>query len=241
MQTFFIILTLAFYLLAGFMIYQQRSYRYLIVLALGHLTALFDPLWQRLFAYTWDGNLSTVAEVGRFPIPTFFFLMSSWFYALPALVLFYIYRRGWWPRHYFTGIVAYMSMLLYHLLIQGLLGRGDTPLRTFDKPNLPLTFPFELLVALLAALISLLLLYLLIATRHYPWTTLIPIVLGALLGTSLLVYGVLGAPFWLPQRLNQAPTVAGAGLLVTIGVVVWAAHLACWGLHATRQQRVRWS
>ncbi|GIV95775.1 MAG: hypothetical protein KatS3mg057_0432 [Herpetosiphonaceae bacterium] len=239
-QKLILVITILLYLGAAYTWFQEGWYRFFLVLLVSHLTALFDPLWQRLYAYSYEPPVTEVLTIFDRPLPVFILIGAAWFYSFPALVLFYFYRRRWWPRHYITGVIAFMSMLLYHLIGQGLALRSE--IWSFDQVGmLPLDLPYPLFTAALAALVSLLNLYLLIATRHYALPALIRDLVGGLVSAPILVYGILGAPFWLPQMLEQPSWVVGLGLVMTVGLVIWVIHLTCWGLHASRYHRVRWS
>lgn len=236
MATLLILITIVLYGAALLLWVRFRTYRYLVVLLAGHLTMLFDPLWQRFYGFSYASSASGMTLWGR-SVPLFMMLAASWLTTLPALVMYFGQRRRWWPRHYLTGVVAFIALVLYHIIVQGIARR--TQLWDYNAPAaMTWGLGYHLFMAILGALVSLLIVYTLVSTRYYAAEVGIP---ALVLGTAIapvLAYGILGAPYWLPSLIGQSPTVAKGGAVVTLLLSAWVVHLACWGLHASRKQLV---
>lgn len=236
MPTLFVIIAILLFGTALGLWIRFGAYRYAVVLFAGLLTAAFDPLWQRLYGLTYPANASAFMLWGR-AVPQFAVMSASWLLILPAIITYFGGRRRWWPRHYLTGIIAFVAFILYHIIVQGLARR--TGLWDYVNPTASTWgLGYNLLIAALSALISLLVYYMLVATRYYPPETAAPTLIVGVVLTPLLVYGILGAPYWLPQLTGQSSNIIRIGTIVMLLMVAWVAHLACWGMHASRRQLV---
>ncbi len=240
MPTLMILITIILYGAALYLWVRQRSYRYTVVLAGGHLMALLEPLWQRLYYYSYTPSSSDLTLMGK-AVPLYIVLSMSWLFALPALALFFAQRQRWWPRHYLAGLAAFVSLVLYHVIIQGLARLTDLWKYTLDAPHWGSNaLLYQLFLALMGALVSMIIVYALVATRYYAAEIAVPVLIGSMFVAPLLVYGILGAPFWLPRLIEPSTWILRGGVVVTLGLIAWVVHLACWGLHASRRQQVRW-
>ncbi|HYF65825.1 MAG TPA: hypothetical protein VD886_23550 [Herpetosiphonaceae bacterium] len=236
MPTLFVIIAILLFGAALVLWIRFRAYRYAVVLFAGLLTSAFDPLWQSLYGLTYPASASAFMLWER-PVPQFAVMCASWLLTLPAIITYFGGRRRWWPRHYLTGIIAFVAFILYHIIIQGLArrtGLWDYASSTAAAWGLN----YNLFIATLSALISLLVYYMLVATRFYPPETAAPTLIVGVVLAPPLVYGILGAPYWLPLITDQSPNIVRIGTLVTLLMVAWVAHLACWGMHASRRQLV---
>jgi hypothetical protein len=224
-----VLLTLLCYGVAVWLGMRERSWSYLLALIAGQLAALLDPLWQRLYGFAFDPGLGIARQILGGPLPTAVFWSSAWFYTLPALVVLYLYRHRWWFSSYTAALLTYGVFLLYHLLIQSL-GRASGVWRFLRTDPLPFNIAPPLLSAILGALVSLMLLYMLLATHRYSLISLAAIVLPSALLCSLLVHGVLGAPLWVPVLLNAQRWALMLGTVGTLALVVWAVHIGASGI-----------
>jgi len=245
-----ILLTLGAYSLAGYLWWREHSPNYLIALLAGHLGSLLSPLWQSLYGFTYAAGLPALYTLLGHPLPRIIFV-AAWTIMLPPLVIFYLYRHRWWFAGYITCIMTFVVFVLYHLLIE-LIGvqRGwwcytGEPSLPFGlplllqppragaicgNPVLPFGLPVTFLSALMNGLISLGLLSVLVFTRRYAWTSLVLILLPMPLLLSLFVNGLLGAPLYAAMLLRAQSWAGAIGLLGTLGLVVWAAHIVAGSL-----------
>ena len=236
MPTLFIVLAIGLFGTAIGLWIRFRVYRYAVVLAAGLLTIGFDPLWQRLYGLRYLAGANDIGLWGR-NIPQFAVISASWLLTLPAIIAYFGQRRRWWPRHYLTGIIAFVAFMLYHIILQGLARRTNIWAYTSIAAS-SWGLNYNLFIATLGALVTLLIYYVLTSTRSYPPETAVPtLVLGVVLAPPL-VYGILGAPYWLPILINQSPNVVKIGAVVTLLMAIWVVHLACWGIHTTRNEKV---
>ena len=236
MPTLFIVIAIIVFGIAIGLWIRFRVYRYAVVLAAGLLTIGFDALWQRLYGLAYRANANDVVLWSR-SIPQFAVIGASWLLTLPAIVAYFGQRRRWWPRHYLTGIIAFVAFMLYHIILQGVARRTGIWSYTSAAAG-AWGLNYNLFMAALGALITLLIYYVLTSTRAYPPETAVPtLVLGVVLA-PLLVYGILAAPYWLPILINQSPNIVRIGAIVTLLMALWVVHLACWGIHHSRNQKV---
>jgi len=196
---------------------------------------LFDPIWQRLYGFTYASGASGMTLWGR-TVPLFMILSASWLAALPAMVMYFGQRQRWWPRHYLSGVVAFVALILYHIIVQGIARRAN--LWDYSAASAFSGLNQHIFIATLGALVSLLVLYTLVATRYYAAELAIPALVAGTAIAPVLAYGVLGAPYWLPTLIGQSTTISKAGALITLVLAAWVVHLACWGLHVSRKQLV---
>jgi uncharacterized RDD family membrane protein YckC len=101
--------------------------------------------------------------------------------------------------------------------------------------ELPIGISHALLSTLMAALISLAFLYVLLLARRSSLPGLLLALLPAPLLLNLLVRGLLGAPLWISQRLDEPSWIITIGTLSTLGLLVWAIHIVARGL-----SRIEW-
>jgi hypothetical protein len=229
MQFLAIVVTLLCYGLAIFLLWREQVWNYLIALLAGHLAAPLNPLWQMLYGFTFAPNLALFGNYLDRPLPLVVVLASAWYYTLPALTVLFLYRSRWWFNAYSTALLTYGIFLLYHLLMQSLGTRLG--LWVFTRSDaLPLDLGPWLISAVLGALVSLVLLYLLLATHRYGLPSLLLVVLPSVLLVSLLVHGVLGAPLWVPLLLDAQQWALMLGLAGTLGLVLWAIHIGASGI-----------
>jgi hypothetical protein len=59
--------------------------------------------------------------------------------------------------------------------------------------------------------------------------------LPALLLLTLLVRGLLGAPLWVAQLIDEPTWIVTIGMLSTLGLLLWAIHIVARGL-----SRIEW-
>lgn len=229
MQVLGVLLTFVCYGAALYLWWQERSWNYLIALVAGHLAALLDPLWQWLYGVEFGPSLVVWRELLGYPLPLAVLIASAWFYTLPALVVFYLYRHRWWFSSYIAALLTYVIFLLYHLLLQSL-GTRSGVWRFVRTDPLPFNIAPPLLSAIMAALVSLVMLYILLATHRYGLLSLLLVVLPSVLLASLLVHGLLGAPLWVPVLLNAQRWALTIGTAGTLALLIWAVHLNAAGI-----------
>jgi hypothetical protein len=222
-----VILLAVCYGLALYLTWAQRTPIYLLALASGHLSAVASPLWQLLYDVRYDNALAEVRSLIGQPIPLPVLLAAGWFYPLPALLVFFLYRVRWWFPGTLTGLLTYLVFLLYHLLIEALGVRSGT--WAYNGTALPFEMPPLLLSAIMAALISLGLLYVLISTWRYAGLSMLLAVLPATLLFSLLIHGLLGAPLWVALLLDAQPWATAVGLLSSLALLGWAIQIMTYG------------
>ena len=245
-----ILLTLSVYGMACYLWWRERSPNYLIALLAGHLGSLLSPLWQALYGFIYTLRSPALYTLLGHPLPRTVFL-GAWTIMLPSLAIFYLFRHRWWFSGYTTSLMTFVLFVLYHLMVEMLgirsgwwcyTGQSALP---FGLPLVPLAqasggcadplLPFGLPVAFLAALmnglVSLGALSALLLTHRYAWTSLVLILLPIPLLLSLFVHGLLGAPLYAALLLGAQSSWAGAiGLLGTLGLLVWGAHIVAGSL-----------
>jgi hypothetical protein len=250
MQFGVIILTLAIYGLAIYLIWAERSYNYLIALISGNLLSLLSPLWQSLYGFSYSNDFATWFTFLGNPLPSIIFTVA-WTVVLPPLIIFYLYRHNWWISNYTTAMITFVAFVLYFQLLEMIGVRagwwcysGTTALpfivsstptaisNTCFGPTLAFGLPVTLLSAIMNGLIALGTLSALILTSRYAWTSLLVIVLPIPLLLSLFVNGLLGAPLYSALLLQAQASWAGAlGMLGTLGLLIWAAHIVASALN----------
>jgi hypothetical protein len=234
------LVTLACYGLAAALWWYEGWRQYVFALVSGHLGALLAPLWATLYGVVYSPGLGTLRLPLGPPVPTALVLASAWIYPLPALIVLFLYHARWWFPGYLTGLVTYVVMLLYHLLVQ-LVGLRSQAWNYAAEPLSALPLPAALVSAALAALVSLGLLYVLLLVGRYAFWSQLLTLLPATLLLSLGVHGLLGGPLWVPLLLRLAPLsvppwLLSVGLLFTLALLAWAIHIGAWGLgHIARR------
>ena len=229
------LLTLLCYVLAAYVWWHQGTPLYVIALLSGHLATLLAPIWVLVYGVVYNENFGVRLVLGR-QIPQVVLVGGAWFYPLPALLVLYLYQHRWWFPGYVSGLFTYVIFVLYHLLLQALgLRTGAWSYSAVASYSFGLS-P-ALLGAALGALVSLGLLYVLLVTHRYAFTSLLYTLLPSTLLLSLLIHGLLGASLWVPILLGATslavtlpPWVATIGTLATVALIAWAIHLGAWGL-----------
>jgi hypothetical protein len=254
-----ILLTICLYALAAYLWWRDYAPNYLVALLAGQIGSIATPLWQALYGFRYnqhftvlfrtrfgdglpvlarfglDAPIQALASLQEYVLPRPVFL-AAWATILPAMAIFYLYRHRWWFPGYLTSLLTYVLFVLYHLLIE-IVGVRQGWWSYIGTSGLPLGVPETVLAALMNGLVTLGLLAGLILTRHYALSSLLMILLPMPLLLNLFIYGVLGAPLYL-VRLLQAQSWAGAiGLLGTVGLVVWGAHIVAISLARPRDRR----
>ncbi|WP_129630178.1 hypothetical protein [Candidatus Oscillochloris fontis] len=228
MQTAAILLLLICYGAAGYLVWQQRNLIYLLVILAGHVGALLLPLWHLLYAGDSRLSLATFWATLSQPPTLTSILIAGWPHALPAIFVLLLYLTRWWFPGSLTGAMTYVVFLLYHLLIELIgLQSGLWPSR---YSPLPFGVPAPLFSAIMAALVSYALLYVLLSIYRYAWTSLILALLPTLLLLSLLVYGLLGAPLWIALALDGVPWAVGLGTASALALLLWAVQIVTGGI-----------
>jgi hypothetical protein len=237
-----LLVTLICYALALVLWWYQQTPIFLFTLLSGHVAALASPLWMLLYGVVYQPDLSVLYEIAGLRFVTPVVLGAAWFYSLPALLILYLYRyqldipfSG-----YLTGVIIYGGMFFYHLLME-MVGLRLGVWHYNVTSTLPLGFSNALLSIIMAALVSLALLYLLLQVYRFAWFSMLLTLLPATLALSLLIHGVLGAPLWIAlfgiaRLLPQQSWAITVGLLSTLALLGWAVHIICWGLAHTDRE-----
>ena len=253
-----ILLTLGAYGLAIYLWWRERSPNYLIALIAGNLISLLSPLWQSLYGFSYASRLPALYMLLDHPLPRTIFL-AAWTIMLPPLAIFYLYRHRWWVSGYATGLLTFARFVIYFLVVEmtgvragwwcysgrtalpfGLIPAGQSIQEAAScyGPTLSFGLPVTLLAALMNGLIALGLLSALLLTHRYAWSSLIFILLPIPLLLSLFVHGLLGAPLYAALLLQAQASWAGAiGLLGTLGLLAWGAHIVAGSLSQQRDWR----
>lgn len=234
MEAIAVLVTLVCYGLAIYLWWSQKRPAFVVALLAGHLSALAAPLWSLLYDATYRPNLEPLFTLFDQPIPTAQFMAAAWFYPLPALIVLYLYSIHWWFAGYFTALLTYAAFLFYHTILESIGLRAG--LWSYSgAPAMPLGISHALLSTVMASLISLSFLYVLLLTRRSSLPGLLLALLPALLLLSLLVRGLLGAPLWVAQLIDEPAWIATIGMLSTLGLLLWAIHIVARGL-----SRIEW-
>ena len=257
MQLGVILLTVGVYGLAAYLWWREHSANYVMALLAGNLMALLSPLWQSLYGFSYNSQLPALFMLLGHPLPRTIF-MAAWTIMLPPLVIFYLYRHNWWYSSYATGLLTFALFVVYFLVIEmsgvragwwcysgrtslplGLLQLGQpVTAQTCYGPPLSFGLSVTFLAALMNGLVALGLLSALLLTHRYAWTSLVFILLPIPLLLSLFVNGLLGAPLYAALVLQAQASWAGAlGLLGTLGLLAWGAHIVAGSLGQQRDWR----
>ncbi len=223
------LLTIVCYGLAAYLWWQEKLPHYLFGLFGGHLSALLSPLWALLYGVVYDQSLQPLRELFNQPLYELVVIGAAWFYPLPALLVFFLYKRRWWFPGYITGLLTYILLLLYHLILQAV-GTRFGVWRYTSTTQYDLGLSPSFISAVMGALVSLGLVYTLLLAHRYSWQSVLLIVLPAPLLLSLLVNGLLGASFWVPLLLDAPSWASSIGLFATSALLLWAIHIGAWGL-----------
>lgn len=225
------LLTLVWYGLAGSLWWKYRTPIFVFTLLSGHGAIFLSPLWVLLYGVVYSPDFEVFYELFghewlRLPL-----IAGSWFYALPALLIFYLYRYHLQLRFsgYLTGIIIFGVFLFYHLILETVGLRWEA--WSYDVGVvLPFGISSALLSVIMAALISLCLLYLLFMIHRYAWLSMLVTLLPATFILSLLIHGLLGAPVWIALLLPSQDWSILIGMLSTLALLGWGVHIVCWGL-----------
>jgi len=251
------LLTIGVYGLAIYLWWREHSPNYVIALIAGNLISLLSPLWQSLYGFSYDSRLPAMFTLLGHPLPRTIFL-AAWTIMLPPLAIYYLFRHRWWLSGYTTGLLTFALFIVYFLVVEmsgvragwwcyngqttlpfGLLGslQSAAPTTCYG-PSLSFGLPMTLLAALMNGLVALGLLSALLLTHRYAWTSLVFILLPIPLLLSLFVHGLLGAPLYAALLLQAQASWAGAlGLVGTLGLLAWGAHIIAASLSQQRDWR----
>lgn len=256
MERGIILLTVGAYGLAIYLWWRERSPNYLIAIIAGHLVSLPSPLWQALYGFMYNVRSPVLYTLLGHPLPRTIFL-AAWTIMLPPLAIFFLFRHRWWFAGYTAGLLTFLLFVFYHLLVEmsGLragwwcyTGQSALPFGLPLLPAAPVSFvcstsplplglPITLLSALMNGLVSLGLLSALLLTHRYAWTSLLVILLPMPLLLSLFVHGLLGAPLYAALLLGAQSWAGVIGLLGTLGLLTWGAHIVAGSLNRQRDWR----
>ena len=181
--------TVLIYVGALALLWRERSLRYLLMLFAGHLAMLLTPLWQRVYQIT-PRSGAGFTLLGRFEIPWALLLGGGALLALPPLIFYYGLRHRWWPRHYAAVWLGYALFVIYFLLIQGILERGNSGLFSDTLLVRDTVLPANVAQAVLLAGVSLGMLYTLVSTRHYALRVAVAPLLLCGVVAALLFLGI---------------------------------------------------
>lgn len=239
MTVVIVLLTIAAYGLAGVLWYRDHAPNYLVALLAGHLGTLPSPLWQRLYQFSYESSMqATVYTLWGHSLPRMVFV-AGWLGLLPPLIVLYLHRRHWWFPGYIAGLLTFGLFVLYHMLIEIVGTRNNW--WSYTGGVLPLGIQVTFLSALMNGLVSLGMLSLLILTRRYSWTSLLLLLLPGMLLLSLFVHGLLGAPLYTVLLLRTILTTQGwanaIGMLGTLGLLLWGAHVVASSIDGLRTNR----
>lgn len=229
MEVVVFLITVFYYGLALFLWWDEQTPMYLIALVSGHIGALASLLWPVLYDVSYRSDFGALFTVLGQPLLGILFVGSAWFYTLPALVVLYLYAAHWWFSGYLTGLITYGVFLFYHTIFESIGLRSSVWVYTNPVP-LPLGLSQALISTLMAALISLMVLYLLLLTYRSSFVSMLLALVPATLGSNLLVRGLLGAPFWLTLKLGVQDWMVSIGALSTLVLLAWAVHIVAWGM-----------
>src|SRR5512145_1406173 len=169
MEIGIIILTLGAYGLAIYLWWQEHSPNYMVALVAGHLSALLSPLWQVLYGFNYSETYPALYTIFGHPLPRPIFI-AAWTIMLPPLIIFYLYHHRWWFASYITSVLTFVLFVLYYVLIETVATNAGW-WRYSGQTALPLGIPPTLLAGLMNGLIGIGLLWALLATRRYSWSS----------------------------------------------------------------------
>lgn len=223
MELGIILFTIGAYGVAAFLAWRDRQPHYLIALVAGQLATLFSPIWQRLYAFSYNPAFGELFNALDRPLPTSIFL-AGWTLMLPPLAIFYLFQRRWWFSGYLTGALTFVLFTLYHVLVETIGVRAGWWQYT-GLDQLPLDLSATLLAGLMGGLVSLGGLATLLITRHYALPMLLAVMLPIPLLMSVLVHGLLGAPLYTVLLLRAQSWAGAIGMIGTLGLLLWGAHI----------------
>jgi hypothetical protein len=233
------IITVVSYGFALFLLWRERTLRYLLMLLSGHTVILLMPLWQWVYQAT-PMAADGLSLLNRFMIPWSLLIGGGPLLALPPLTFYYGLRHRWWSRHYLAIWISYIIFVMYFLFIEALLVRNGTILFADTLVIGNTSVPAEIIQALLFGGVSLGMAYSLVSTRHYALSVaVVPLLLSGAV-SALLFLGIFASPLWVAGLLEQSGLIVIGGALVSLGLVFWGVHLLASGLHAGRRQQFVW-
>ncbi len=218
------LLTLICYGLAIYLWWDQQMPIFVFALLSGHISALASPLWSVVYDIAYWPDLAVLVSIAGHPLQTVVFLGAAWAATLPALLALYLYYAQWWSPGYMTGLIASGGFLLYHTIVESL-GLRLGIWRYTNAIPLPFGLSDAFVSALMAALVSLLVLYVLLLVRRFSWISSLLIVLPTTLLASLLIRGLLGAPLWVALAMDAQDWMITIGTLSTLLLLAWAVHI----------------
>ncbi|MFP4441472.1 MAG: hypothetical protein ACLFVO_29945 [Chloroflexaceae bacterium] len=236
MEAVVVLVTLACYGLAGFLTWRYQTPLFVFILLSGHIGALGSPLWSYLYNVFYQSDLVVMTTLLDVPLFRMVFIASAWFYTLPSMIVFALYRAHWWFPNYLSVVLTYAVFLFYHLIIETL-GLRLSLWYYATTVELPFGFSHALISAVMAALISLALLHVLLIVYRFSWSSMLLVLLPTTLVLSLLVHGVLGAPLWIAQLLTVQSWATLIGLVTTLALLLWAGHIVARGLEQVYQRQ----
>jgi hypothetical protein len=234
-----VLVTILIYAVAGYLLWRERSFRYLLLLLAGHLAMLLTPLWQWLFAIQPPLG-EGLSLLGRFEIPWSVIVGGGPLLALPPLIFYYGVRHRWWPRHYVAVWTAYLVLIIYFLLVEGVLERSGAVFFGDGLSVANTIIPSQLIQALLLAGVSLGMLYTVVSTRHFGLEIAAGLLLVSGIASALLFIGIFASPLWVGRFLGQNELLSAGGAIVSLMLVLWGVHLLASGTHAGRRQQFVW-
>ncbi|KAB8141910.1 hypothetical protein F8S13_17415 [Chloroflexia bacterium SDU3-3] len=226
MQLVITILTVVLFALSVYLWWREHSPMYCIALFAGMFGTLASPLWQLLYRFSYDPALGRAVAYLGFGVPGVV-VMGGWLLVLPALLIFYLTRVGWWFSGYLSGWLAFVLFVVFHMLIE-VFGTKAMWFSYDSAVYLPFGIQLAVISALMNALITLGTLSVLILSQRYALTSLLLILLPTPLVLSLFIHGLLGAPLYATLFLQLHRITSGwatsIGVLGTIGLLAWGAH-----------------
>lgn len=165
------------YGLAAYLAWSDGTPIYLITLVAGHISSLVSPLWRVLYGINYDLNLIVVQTLLGQSVPLPVLIGAGWYYPLPALVVYYLYVTRWWFPTVLTGVMTYLALLLYYLLIESFGLRAN--IWAYSAVRMPPGFSTPLLAAIMAALIAYGLLYVVLLNHRSTWPSMLLVILPA--------------------------------------------------------------
>jgi hypothetical protein len=229
MQAAVILLTFICYGAAIYLWWRSHTPIFFFTLLAGHLGSAMTPLWTLLYGKTYDAEMHPLYTLASFTVYQPIMISYAWVYTLPALAVLFLYQSRRWLSSYLMSLVTFGVFLLYHLLIE----LSGLSLGIWSYSNvtvLPFGIENWMLSIVMAALISLALLYVLLLIFRFSWTSMLVMLIPAPLLLSVLVRGLLGAPSWISLMLEVQTWAASIGVISTLALIAWAVHIVSSGL-----------
>lgn len=238
METAVVLLTAVCYGLALYLWWLRGTPIFFFALIAGHIGALASPLRTILYGLAYSPDMEVLYETMNLRVLKPVFIASAWYYTLPALLMLYLYSSfRMWFSGYLMGVTTYVIFLFYHLLLETLAMQQQFWLYT-GTLRMPLGLSHALFSALMAALISQALLYMLLLIFRSSRPSMIVVLLPAVLVFTLIVQGLFGAPFWIPQLLHAEVWMLHVGLVSTLLLLAIGIHTVSLGLARVNREIV---